>query len=60
MSGFKKLKEKLPGKAKFYSSLTGRKITGKEYEHVLNVWNEFEMKRMTDYHDFHLKLTFYY
>ena len=31
MSDFEKLKEELPNKEKFYSSLTGRKITDKEY-----------------------------
>ena len=41
-----KFKEELSGKEKFYSSLSNRKITDKEYEHVLNVWNKFEMKTM--------------
>ena len=40
---------------KFYRSLTNRKITDKEYEHVLNVWKKFEMKTMKDYHDLYLK-----
>ena len=31
------LKEESPSKDRFYSSLTGRKVTDKEYEHVLNV-----------------------
>ena len=31
-------------KQNFYSSLAGRKINDKEYEHALNVWNKFEMK----------------
>ena len=35
--------------------MTGRKVTGKKYEHVLNVWNKFEMKAMKDYHDLYLK-----
>ena len=35
--------------------MTGRKITDKEYEHVLNVWKNFEMKTMKDYHDLYLK-----
>ena len=38
--------EKLPTKEKLYSSLTYRKITEKEYEHVLNIWKKFEMKTM--------------
>ena len=54
MSDFEKFKEKLPKKEKFYSSLTNRKISDKEYEHVLNVWNKFEMKIMKDYDDLYL------
>ena len=52
---FEKLKEELPNKGKFYSSLTGKKTCDKEYEHVLTVWNKFEMKKMKDYHDLYLK-----
>ena len=48
MSNFEKFKEELPSKEKFYSSLTDRKISGKEYEHFLNVWNKFEMKTRKD------------
>ena len=55
LSDFEKFKEKLPSKETFYSSLTGKKISDKEYEHVLNVWDKFEMKKMKDYHDFFLK-----
>ena len=44
MSNFEKFKEELPSKEIFYSSLTDRKITDKEYEHVLNVCKKFEMK----------------
>ena len=55
MSGFKKSKEELPSKERFYSSLTCRNISGKEYEHVHNVRNKFEMKMMKDYHDLYLK-----
>ena len=52
MSNFEKSKEELPMKEKFYSSSTGRKIIDKEHEHVLNVWNKYEMK---DYQDLNLK-----
>ena len=45
----------MPSKEKFYSSLTNRKISDKEYAHVLNVWNKFEMKTMKDYHNLYLK-----
>ena len=44
MSYFEKFKEELPSKEKFYSSLTDRKISNKEYEHVINFWKQFEMK----------------
>ena len=55
MSDLEKFKEELPGKEKFCSSLTNRKITDKEYEHVVNVWNKFEVKTMKDYYDVYLK-----
>ena len=54
MSEFEKFKEELPSKETFHSLLTERKIRDEEYEHVLNVWNKFEMKTMKDYHDFYL------
>ena len=38
MSDFKKFKERLPSREKFYCSLARRKITEKEYEHVLNMF----------------------
>ena len=38
ISNFQKRKEEFSSKEKFYSSLTDRKISGKEYEHVLNVF----------------------
>ena len=41
--------------AKFYSLLTDRKISDKEYEDVLNLWNKFDMKTVKDYHDLYLK-----
>ena len=55
MSDFEKFKEELPNKELFYSFLTGRKNTDKEYENALNVWNKSEMKAMKDYHDLYLK-----
>ena len=35
--------------------LTDRKISDKEYEDVLNLWNKFDMKTVKDYHDLYLK-----
>ena len=55
MSGFEKFKEELLCKKKFYTSLTDRKITDKEYDHVLNVWKKLEIKTMKNYHDLNLK-----
>ena len=46
MSDFGKFKEEFPSKEKFYSSLNDRRISDKGYEHVLNVWNKFQMKTM--------------
>ena len=48
MSDFVKFEEELSYKEKFYSSLTSKKISDKEYEHVPKVWNK-------DYHDLYLK-----
>ena len=53
MSDFEKFKEQLP--SKFDSSLTGKKISDTEYEHVLKVWNKFKMKTMRGYDDLYLK-----
>ena len=55
MSKFKKFKEELSSTEKFYSSLTGKKIRDKEYQHVLKVWNKSEMKIMKDFYDLYLK-----
>ena len=55
MSDFENFKEELPSKEKFYSSLTDRKISNEEYEHVLSVWNKFQMKTIKDYHNLYLK-----
>ena len=49
MSGFEKFKQEFSSKEKFYSSLTGKRISDKEYLHVLKVWNTFQMKTKKDY-----------
>ena len=54
MSDFEKFNGELPSKEKFYSSLTDRKISYKEYAHVINVWKIYEIKTMKDYHDLYL------
>ena len=55
MSDFEKFKEQLLSKEKFFSSLTGKKISDKEHKDFLSVWNKFEMKMIKDYHDLYLK-----
>ena len=55
MSDFEMFKEELQSKEKFYSLLTGKEISDNVYEHVLKVWNTFQMKTMKDYHDLYLK-----
>ena len=55
MSDFEKFKEQLPSKEKCYCSLTGKKNSGKEYKHVPQFWNKFEMKTIKDYYDLYLK-----
>ena len=52
---FEKFKEELPNKEKFCSLLTDRKISDKEYEHVLNVWKKSKLKVMIDFHELYLK-----
>ena len=60
MTHFEKFKEQLRNKEKFSSSLTGKRISDKEHEHVLKVYNKFEMKKMRDYHDLYLKCDIFY
>ena len=43
MSNFEKFKKQFPSKERFYSSWIGKKISDKEYEHVLKVSNKFDM-----------------
>ena len=38
MSHYKKFKKGLSSKEKFYSSLTDRKVSDKEYDYVFNFW----------------------
>ena len=58
MTDFEKFQEILPSKKKFYSSLRGKKANDEEYDHVLKVWNIFEMKTSKDYHlnNYHQKI----
>ena len=55
MSNFEKFKEELHSKEQFYGSLTGKKFSDKEHDHVLKIWNKLEMKTMKDYHNLYFK-----
>ena len=43
-------KTKLPPREAFYSKLSGKGISEKNYKHACNVWNTFKMKTFKDYH----------
>ena len=55
MTDFEKCKGELSSKEKFYSLLSDRKINDKGYEHVINIWGNFEMKTIKDYHNLYVK-----
>ena len=42
---------KLPPREAFYSKLSGKGITEKDYKHAWNVWNSFKMKSFKEYHE---------
>ena len=42
---------KPPPQEVFYSKLSGRGISEKNYKHVLNVWSSFNMEIFKDYHE---------
>ena len=43
--------KKLPPREAFYSKLSGRGISEKDYKHAWNVWNTFKMKTFKEYHE---------
>ena len=45
----------LPSKDAFYSKLSGKGISKKDYKHAQKVWNVFNMKTMRDYHNLYNK-----
>ena len=52
MDSVEKFKDPTPPPQKaFFSKLTGKGISNKNYSHVLNVWNSFNMESMKDYHE---------
>ena len=55
MDSFDKFSEKLPTKGEFYSILNNEHISDEDYKHAQDVWNEFSLKNMGEYHDLYLK-----
>ena len=51
---------RLPSKDKFYSNLYMYGVGDGEYEHAHNVWREFKIRNMGEYHDLYLKPIPYY
>ena len=45
----------LPIKGDFYSKLNDCNITDKEYEHAQDIWKEFKINNLGEYHDLYLK-----
>ena len=45
----------MPRKQESYSLLASKKVSGKEYKHVIKFWNKFEIKTMKDYYNLYLK-----
>ena len=48
-------KASLPGKNFFYSELNLEEITDKDYTHAQNMFEEFKLKNLGDYHDLYVQ-----
>ena len=46
---------RFPSIDKFYSKLNGVGISEDDYKHATNVWNEFDIKNLGEYHDLCLR-----
>ena len=56
MNSFKKFEDsRLPKKEDFFSIMNNEHITDEEYQHAQNVWSEFGLSSMGEYHDLYLK-----
>ena len=56
MNSFEKFEEsRLPKKEDFFSIMNNEHITDEDYQHAWNVWNEFGLSSMGEYHDLYLK-----
>ena len=47
--------EETETREKFYSKLSGKGITEKEYDHAQNVWKKFGCRNLGDYYDVYVK-----
>ena len=45
----------LPPKKYFYSELNFEDITDKDYVHAQKVWDVFEMRNLSEYHDWYVQ-----
>ena len=51
---------RIPPKEAFCSELNLENITDKEYQHVKNVWEAFEIKNIGEYHDLYVQCDTFY
>ena len=55
LTDFDKFDEGLPSREDFYNELDDKHITDSEWDHVLNVWSEFQIETLGDYHDLYVE-----
>ena len=46
---------RLPPQSDFYSNLTEKGVSDRDYLHAQNVWNQFHMTSFKQYHDLYLQ-----
>ena len=49
-------KASLPGKKPFHNELNLEEITNKYYTHAQNMFEEFKLKNLGDYHDLYVQI----
>ena len=55
MDTWKRFKEtSLPPASSFYSKLNMSGVSNEDYEHARNVWREFDIANLGEYHDLYL------
>ena len=55
MTSWDRFEEPLPPIEAFYNKLNMSKISGNNYQHVQQVWEEFGISNLGDYHDLYLR-----